>query len=137
MRRAHSAGSAIYVFKFLKMEAKLKFKESILQDCEKTNLSTPFSINDILTKENDTKCEFENGIFFGGKMDFLKGSGFSKEDGYKKEVSDKSMKYYDDCNGYSDFADDGALDMSRKNHYPVTELSGEKIILLVTYLLIL
>lgn len=99
----------------------------MIQDCEKTNLTTPFSINDILTKENDAKCDFENGMFsFGGKMNFLKASGFSKEDEFaKKEVLDKNIKYYDDCNGYSDFTDDGALDMSRKNHYSVTELSGE------------
>lgn len=119
----------------MKMEANLKYKDSILQDCEKTNLTTPFSINDILTKENDAKCDFENGIFsFGGKMNFLKASGLSNEDGYaKKEVMDKSMKYYDVCNGYSDFTDDGALDMSRKNHYPVTELSGMILdILLIT-----
>ncbi|KAG6449076.1 hypothetical protein O3G_MSEX005853 [Manduca sexta] len=35
------------------------------------------------------------------------------------------MKYYDDCNGYRDYGEDGALDMSRKNSYPVTELSDD------------
>lgn len=108
------------------MESKLnKFKDSLtLQDCEKTtlNLTTPFSINDILTKENESKC-FENGMFseFGGKMNF---SNKPNQDGYKKELLEKSMKYYDDCN-YRDYSDDGALDMSRKNNFPVTELSGK------------
>ncbi|XP_050357638.1 uncharacterized protein LOC126778206 [Nymphalis io] len=117
------------------MESKLKnFKNSLtLQDCEKTNLSltTPFSINDILTKENETKCDFENGMFcssngFGGKVNFLnKPTNYTKEDDYtKKEVMEKSMKYYDDCN-FRDYADDGALDMSRKNSFPVTELSDD------------
>ncbi|XP_022827455.1 homeotic protein bicoid-like [Spodoptera litura] len=116
------------------MESKLKnFKESLtLQDCEKPNLTTPFSINDILTKENEGKCEFENGMFcsdgFGGKMNFLgkAASCFGKEDGYmNKEGLDKGLKYYDDCNGFRDCAGDGALDMSRKNHYPITELSDD------------
>lgn len=116
------------------MESKFKsFKDiKTLQDCEKTNLSlsTPFSINDILTKENESKCEFENRMFcggaFGGKANFLnKQGGFSKEEGYSnKEVLEKSMKYYDDCS-FRDYSDDGALDMSRKNSFPVTELSGE------------
>ncbi|XP_045780502.1 homeobox protein bagpipe-like [Maniola jurtina] len=116
------------------MESKVKsFKDiKTLQDCEKTNLSlsTPFSINDILTKENESKCEFENRMFcsnaFGGKMNFLnKQGGLSKEDGYaNKEVLEKSMKYYDDCS-FRDYSDDGALDMSRKNSFPVTELSDD------------
>lgn len=101
-----------------KMESKL-FNNAILQDSEK-NLTTPFSINDILTKE--AKCEIENGMFssFGAKGFLGKSSG-CKEAGYQR----KEVKYYDDCNGYSDFPDDGALDMSRKNQYPVTELSGK------------
>ncbi|CAB3227678.1 unnamed protein product [Arctia plantaginis] len=117
------------------MESKLKnFKESLsIQDCEKTNLNTPFSINDILTKENEAKCDFENGMFcsenFGGKMNFLEKptSCYSKEDGYglQKEVLDKGLKYYDDCSGYRAYGGDGALDMSRKNNYPVTELSDD------------
>lgn len=115
------------------MESKFKnFKNSLsLQDCEKTNLTltTPFSINDILTKENETKCNFENGIFcsngFGGKANFLNKPASYKEDDYqKKEDVEKSIKYYDDCN-FRDYADDGALDMSRKNSFPVTELSGK------------
>ncbi|XP_023948476.1 homeobox protein bagpipe-like [Bicyclus anynana] len=115
------------------MESKVKSFMDIktMQDCEKTNLSlsTPFSINDILTKENESKCEFENRMFsgaFGGKINFLnKQGGFSKEDSYaNKEVLEKSMKYYDDCS-YRDYADDGALDMSRKNSFPVTELSDD------------
>lgn len=123
-----------YVFEFLKMESKLKnFKESLsIQDCEKTNLNTPFSINDILTKENEAKCDFENGMFcsenFGAKINFLEKPGcYSKDDGYglQKEVLDKGLKYYDDCSGYRDYGADGALDMSRKNNYPVTELSGK------------
>lgn len=109
------------------MDSKFKLKE--FQD-EKTNLSTPFSINDILTKENEAKCQFEkfeNGMFpsLGGKMSFLAKAGYKEGFPMKKEVIEKSLKYYDNCNGYSDYADDGVLDMSRKNHYPVTELSGE------------
>lgn len=116
------------------MESKLKnFKESLsIQDCEKTNLNTPFSINDILTKENEAKCDFENGMFcsenFGAKINFLEKPGcYSKDNGYglQKEVLDKGLKYYDDCSGYRDYGADGALDMSRKNNYPVTELSGK------------
>lgn len=100
------------------------YKDSLtLQDCEK--LTTPFSINDILTKENE-KCDFENGFCqdFGGKFVQKPAGCFSKEGFAKKESLDK-MKFYDDCSGYRDFADDAALDMSRKNNYPVTELSGE------------
>ncbi|XP_053619815.1 homeobox protein Nkx-3.2-like [Plodia interpunctella] len=116
------------------MEAKLKnFKDSMtLQDCEKTNLTTPFSINDILTKENE-KCDFENGIFcqdsnFGAKMSFMGKAGgcYGKEEGFgKKETLEKELKYYDECGGYRDYSDDGALDMSRKNQYAVTELSDD------------
>ncbi|XP_013185049.2 homeobox protein bagpipe [Amyelois transitella] len=110
------------------MEPNLKtYKDSMtLQDCEKTNLTTPFSINDILTKENE-RCDFENGMFcqdasFGGKIFMGKtASCYNKEESAKKEV----LKYYDDCNGYRDYSDDGALDMSRKNLYPVTELSDD------------
>ncbi|XP_072932791.1 uncharacterized protein [Epargyreus clarus] len=116
------------------MDSKIKFKDAF-QDCEKTNLNlnapfcektnlnlnTPFSINDILTKENE-KCDFENGMFCS-KMGFLK-PGFSK-DFEKKEALDKSMKYYDDCSSYRDYTEDGALDMSRKNNFPVTELSDD------------
>lgn len=108
------------------MESKLKnFKDSLsLQDCEKTNLTTPFSINDILTRENEAKFCQES---FGAKMSFLaKASGcYAKEEFPKKEVLEKSLKYYDDCSSYRDYGDDGALDMSRKNNYPVTELSGK------------
>lgn len=98
-----------------------------MPDCEKINLTTPFSINDILTKENEARCDFENGMFcqdgFGGKLNWK--AGYSKEEGFpKKEVLDKGLKYYDDCNGYRDYSDDGALDMSRKNQFTVTELSG-------------
>ncbi|KAM3960639.1 uncharacterized protein ACR2FA_005229 [Aphomia sociella] len=117
------------------MESKLKnFKESLtLQDSEKTNLTTPFSINDILTKENEARCDFENGMLcqdtdFGGKMNFLgKGAScYSKnEDFSKKQVLEKRLKYYDDCNIYRDYSDDGALDMSRKNNYGITELSDD------------
>lgn len=115
------------------MESKLKsFKDTLtLQDCEKTNLTTPFSINDILTKENEAKCDFENGTFcsdFGGKMNFLSKAGcYSKDDGFsvKKEALEKGLKYYDDCNGCREYSDDGVLDMSRKNNYSVTELSGK------------
>lgn len=121
---------------FLKMESKFKLKE--FQDCEKTNLSTPFSINDILTKENEAKCQFENGMFssFGGKMSFLSKAAYKEGFPLKKEVLEKSLKYYDDCNGFSDYADDGVLDMSRKNHYPVTELSGKFFFLLFFFRLI-
>lgn len=110
------------------MEAPIKnYKD--LQECEKT-LTTPFSINDILTKEHsDSKCDFENGTFegeFGAKMNFLgKPSGcFGKEGAYSKKdnVLDKGLKYYDN---YRDFNEEGVLDMSRKNAYPVTELSGK------------
>ncbi|KAL0860985.1 hypothetical protein ABMA27_009514 [Loxostege sticticalis] len=108
------------------MESKLKnFKDSLsLQDCEKTNLTTPFSINDILTRENEAKFCQES---FGAKMSFLaKASGcYAKEEFPKKEVLEKSLKYYDDCSSYRDYGDDGALDMSRKNNYPVTELSDD------------
>ncbi|CAK1541036.1 unnamed protein product [Leptosia nina] len=109
------------------MESKLKnYPTSMGLDCEKTNLNltTPFSINDILTKE-ETKCEFEHGMFsrFGGKVNFLKPAGYNDEFP-KKEVIEKSMKYYDECNNYREFNDDGALDMSRKT-LPVTELSDD------------
>ncbi|XP_028167426.1 homeobox protein bagpipe-like isoform X2 [Ostrinia furnacalis] len=108
------------------MESKLKnFKDSLtLQDCEKTNLSTPFSINDILTRENEGKYCQES---FGAKMSFLAkaSSCYANEEFPKKEVLEKSLKYYDDCSSYRDYADDGALDMSRKNNYPVTELSDD------------
>ncbi|XP_038219565.1 homeobox protein bagpipe-like [Zerene cesonia] len=110
------------------MESKIKnFSNPLSLECEKTNLNltTPFSINDILTKE-ESKCEFENGMFsssFSGKMNFLKPASF--KDGFpKKEVLERSMKYYDECNNYREFNDDGALDMSRKN-LPVTELSDD------------
>lgn len=101
------------------MESKYKNINSLtLQECEK--LTTPFSINDILTKENEAKCNFENGFpdSFGGKI------GYGKSVFKNKEAMEKDLKYYDDCNGFRDYTDDGALDMSRKNHYPVTELSG-------------
>ncbi|XP_059047824.1 homeobox protein bagpipe-like [Achroia grisella] len=117
------------------MESKLKnFKDSLtLQECEKTNLTTPFSINDILTKENEARCDFENGMYcqdadFGGKINFLgkMTSCYNKEESFpKREVSDKSIKYYDNCNNYRDYGDDGALDMTRKNNYAVTELSDD------------
>lgn len=112
------------------MDSKIKpYKDTF--DCEKTSLTTPFSINDILTKENqEAKCNFENGPIcrdtFGAKINFFsKGaSGFGQECAFpKKEALDKEMKFYEDC-GYRSMADDGALDMSRKNYYPVTELSG-------------
>ncbi|XP_050684875.1 homeobox protein bagpipe-like [Leptidea sinapis] len=107
------------------MEPKLNYN-SLLQDCEKTNLNitTPFSINDILTKE-ETKCDFENGMFsssFGGKLNFLKPASFKDE---SKKVTEKSLKFYDECNSYRDLNEDGVLDMSRKNSYPVTELSDD------------
>ncbi|XP_022121014.2 homeobox protein bagpipe [Pieris rapae] len=106
------------------MESKIKSYPNLTLECEKTNLNltTPFSINDILTKE-ESKCEFENGMFpFGGRVNFLKPASF--RDGFpKKEVMEKSMKYYDECN-YRDYSDDGALDMSRKT-LPVTELSDD------------
>ncbi|RVE48263.1 hypothetical protein evm_007120 [Chilo suppressalis] len=104
------------------METKLKdFKDSLtLQDCEKTTLSTPFSINDILTKENEAAS-------FGARMNFLAkaSSCYTKEEFPKKEVLQKNLKYYDDCSGYRDYNDDAALDMSRKNNYSVTELSDD------------
>lgn len=105
------------------MESKLKNLQSLtLQDCEK--ITTPFSINDILTKENEAKSEFENGMLDGfGAKSFLKPASYSKEDFGKKEGVSKSLNYYDDCH-FRDYADDGALDMSRKP-YPVTELSGK------------
>ncbi|XP_041985332.1 homeobox protein bagpipe-like [Aricia agestis] len=100
------------------MEPKLKDFNS--QDSEK--MSTPFSINDILTRENDSKC-FENGMFCSagafGKL-FLNKSNYGKE--YKQDLD--KMKYYDDCN-FRDYTDDGALDMSRKSQFPVTELSDD------------
>ncbi|CAF4810219.1 unnamed protein product [Pieris macdunnoughi] len=106
------------------MESKIKTYPNLTLECEKTNLNltTPFSINDILTKEQ-SKCEFENGMFpFGGRVNFLKPASF--KDGFpKKEVIEKSIKYYDECN-YRDYSDDGALDMSRKT-LPVTELSDD------------
>ncbi|CAG9794768.1 unnamed protein product [Diatraea saccharalis] len=109
------------------METKLKnFKDTLtLQDCEKTNLSTPFSINDILTKENEAK--FCQDVGFGARMDFLAKatSCYAKEEFPKKEVLEKNLKYYDDCSSYRDYNDDGALDMSRKNNYSVTELSDD------------
>lgn len=107
------------------MDSKLKnFKDSLtLQECEKTSLTTPFSINDILTKENEGKYCHES---FGAKSFLAKASScYAKEDFPKKEVLEKSLKYYDECGGYRDYADDGALDMSRKNSYAVTELSGK------------
>lgn len=113
------------------MESNLKnFNDSFsLQDCDKTNicLTTPFSINDILPRVNESKCDFENGMFpaaFGGKINFFNKPGsYTKEDAYQRENTlEKNMKYYDDCN-YKDFTDDGALDI-RKTQFPVTELSG-------------
>lgn len=59
---------------------------------------------------------------FGGKMKCHKPASYNKDD-YKKEATEKSMNYYDD--NYKDYTDDGAIDMSRKNNFPVTELSGE------------
>ncbi|XP_049880756.1 homeobox protein bagpipe-like [Pectinophora gossypiella] len=112
------------------MESKFKnFKDTLTLECEKN--TTPFSINDILTKE-EAKCDLEcddlrrNRMFcqdFGGKMNFLGKAGcYSREEPLVKK-EDKEAKYYDD--GYRDYGDDGALDMSRKNHYPVTELSDD------------
>ncbi|KAG7297442.1 hypothetical protein JYU34_019432 [Plutella xylostella] len=114
------------------MESKLKsFKDALtLQECEKTTLSTPFSINDILTKENEAKCDFENGTFcqdagFGAKMSFFgKGTGCYSQEAFPKSVLEKDMKFYEDCSRYRT-VDDGALDMSRKSYYPVTELSDD------------
>lgn len=107
------------------MESKLKSYKGAHTLPEKTNLNitTPFSINDILTKENEAKCAYENFANSGFKVNF--GKPAFKGDGYQRsEVLDKSMKYYDDCSSYRDFGDDAALDMSRKNNFPVTELSG-------------
>ncbi|OWR45743.1 putative Homeobox protein bagpipe [Danaus plexippus plexippus] len=110
------------------MESKLNYKDTRIQDSDKTNinLTTPFSINDILTRENESKCNFENGMFcsdaFGGKMKCHKPASYNKDD-YKKEATEKSMNYYDD--NYKDYTDDGAIDMSRKNNFPVTELSDD------------
>ncbi|KAL4708494.1 hypothetical protein ACJJTC_014102 [Scirpophaga incertulas] len=106
------------------MEPKLKsLKDSLtLQDCEKTNLTTPFSINDILTKEDEKYCE--DG--YGARMNFLAKAGcYAKDEFSKKEVLEKSLKYYDDCSSYRDYGDDSALDMTRKNNYSVTELSDD------------
>ncbi|XP_014370702.2 homeobox protein bagpipe [Papilio machaon] len=89
------------------------------------NLTTPFSINDILTKENETKCDYENFSNSNFKVSFLGKPASYKDEGLRKEVVEKSMKYYDDCNAYRDYGDDGALDMSRKNNFPVTELSDD------------
>lgn len=84
-----------------------------------TNITTPFSINDILTKE-ESKCEFENGMFssFSAKLKPASYNEFQK-----KEVL-SNMKYYDECNNFREYNEDGVLDMSRKS-LPVTELSGE------------
>ncbi|XP_063389591.1 homeobox protein bagpipe-like [Cydia fagiglandana] len=93
------------------MESNLK-NSMTLQECEK--ITTPFSINDILTKE---KSEFENG------MDSFGAKSFAKPGGYKEDFKKEGTKmYYDECH-YRDY-EDGALDMSRK-HYPVTELSDD------------
>lgn len=92
------------------MDAKYK---NFSDNSEKTTITTPFSINDILTKE---KCDCD-GDNFGGKINFLGakvGSDFSK---------DKGLKYYD--HSFRDYNEDGVLDMSRKNSFPVTELSDE------------
>lgn len=107
------------------MDSKLKnYKEITISECEKTNINTPFSINDILTKEHESKCDYEAN--FGAKINFLaKSSGCFEKNGIKKEHMEKGMKFYDDCNGYREYNEDGVLDMSRKNSYPVTELSGK------------
>ncbi|XP_004933123.2 homeobox protein bagpipe [Bombyx mori] len=102
-----------------------KFKNFTLQECEKTNLTTPFSINDILTKENETKCEFENGFRAESYVRATKPACYTKEGFSMKKEIDKGLKYYDDCHVFRDYTDDGALDMTRKNQYPVTELSDD------------
>lgn len=114
------------------MDSKFKsFKDNLsLGECEKTNITTPFSINDILTKEHDSKSEFENGSYesFGGKFNLLGKAGerYGKDGVFsKKDVLDKGLKYYDGCHSYRDYNEDGVLDMSRKNSYPITELSGK------------
>ncbi|CAK1594568.1 unnamed protein product [Parnassius mnemosyne] len=113
------------------MEPKIKnYKDTLsLPECEKTNLNltTPFSINDILTRENETKCDYENFANSGFKVNFLGKPASLKEDNYqRKQVVESNMKYYDDCSSaYRDYGDDGALDMTRKNNFPVTELSDD------------
>ncbi|KAJ2941470.1 hypothetical protein O0L34_g14516 [Tuta absoluta] len=108
------------------MESKLKNFDCLSIECEKNK--TPFSINDILTKE-EAKCELDCDKMrrycpdFGGKIGFLGKTGCFSKDGEYVKQEDVKIKYYDD--GYRDFGDDGALDMSRKNHYPVTELSDD------------
>ncbi|XP_068625655.1 homeobox protein bagpipe-like [Battus philenor] len=109
------------------MESKMKnYKDAM--DCEKTNLnlSTPFSINDILTKENEARNNYESFSAPAYKVNFLS-KPTSFEEGYqRKEMTEKNMKYYDDCStAYRDYGDDAALDMTRKNNFPVTELSDD------------
>ncbi|CAH2059342.1 unnamed protein product, partial [Iphiclides podalirius] len=112
------------------MESRVKnFKDArTLPECEKStlNLNTPFSINDILTRENEAKCEYESFTSSSFKVNFLGKPAGVKDDGcLGKDVSEKTMKYYDECSAYRDYGDDGALDMSRKNNFPVTELSDD------------
>ncbi|GBP55521.1 hypothetical protein EVAR_36244_1 [Eumeta japonica] len=109
------------------MDSKFRNAKESLHDCEKTSITTPFSINDILTKENEAKCDFDSAYGkgptgFGGIMGFTDKSTAVHEYLPKRDA-DKGSKCYEEFNGFRDYAEDGVLDMSRKNSYGVTELS--------------